>query len=128
MFIDEIYYLILLLISPLFFGKYLKIPKKALNVLKDIYEGIFLGVVSLFIYWNSSYHISNVGLWKYYGGEGRLTDFPDFKESFRLEWPRIYLGDTIYGYVMGCYFDKMWVYSLSDNNLCKRGLAEYIEK
>ena len=93
-----------------------------------VFFAIFV-LMAVMLYYNTPYHISKYN-WKC-KGEGRINDFMVFKDTGKpgnltLKWPVIYKDGQIAGYVVCCFYDRLWVYSLRDGR--DKGFGEYVGK
>ena len=97
--------------------------------LKRIVFYAIFAFIAVMLYYNTPYHIAKYN-WKGMG-EGRINDFMVFKGADKpgnltLKWPAIYKEGQIAGYVVFCFYDRLWVYSLRDGR--DKGFGEYVGK
>ena len=102
--------------------------------MKKTFKGILLLLITVFIavmlYYNTPYHITKYH-WKCMG-EGRINDFmifkcSDFPDGLTLKWPAIYdKAEQNVGYVVFCFYDRLWIYSLKEGR--DKGIGEYVKK
>ena len=97
--------------------------------LKRIVSFAIFVFIAVMLYYNTPYHITKYN-WKCMG-EGRINDFMVFKGSdttgnLTLKWPAIYKEKQIAGYVIFCFYDRLWVYSLKDGR--DKGFGKYVGK
>ena len=84
----------------------------------------FIICISIIIYYNTPCYITQYA-WKHNGG-GRIRDMIVFDNCMSLKWPIIFNDSQKVGYVIFCFYNKLWVYSLGKNQ--ENGLGEYTRK
>lgn len=88
---------------------------KKMKIIGSILLIVFLTSI---IYYNTSYYIKK-NSWKSYS-DVCVCDFMEFGEApqndIYLDWPKVYVGREHVGYVVFCFYDKLYIYKTAETH------------